>query len=681
MRFKDLSIRTKLMSGFMLVTLVIIIFGLINFSYMGKISGSLFSITDHYAKGVEYAAAIEKKTLATIIAEKDYLSGGKEQARKDAEANIKALTGFIDKLGNLAKKFNDKKLFEQSKAAGNNTRLYTLKYRKCVKILAENKKNIKAMVKSGKILEQSASALLKGDAQAYTSARKKGAPPSELDAYVQRYIMTNNIYGHTMKILRAEKQELKNRDRTAYNEMLVLFPQLSQLYDKLKKITADSEGQQLIAPAEHATKVYEKAMADWIKNDNNLKNVMAAQETKGSVIMKKAAITKKAADRNLEQQKIRAKRISARADEIIIIVLVVSIFLSIGLGLFFAMLITRPIKQGVDFVKKVSKGDLTQTLDIDQSDEIGQLAKAMNQMCKNLNKMFKELTQGVEVLSSSSTELSAISTQMLNGAEDTSGKSDSVAAAAEEMSSSMNSVAAASEQTSTNVQMVAAAAEEMSATIGEIARNTEQGTSITNDAVMKSEKITEKVGQLGNAAKQIDKITEVISEISEQTNLLALNATIEAARAGEAGKGFAVVAGEIKELAKQTASATHKIRENIEDIQKTTNATVGEIEEITTVIGDVNEIVTTITTAVKEQAEATAEIAGNVSQASLGIQDVNENVAESSTVAAGIAKEIIDVSQSSKEMSEASSQVNISAGEMSTLAEQIHGMTTRFRIN
>ncbi len=681
MRFKDLSIKTKLMSGFMLVTLIIVIFGLINFSYIGKISGELFSITDHYAKGVEYATAIEKKTLATIIAEKNYLLRGKEQARKNAEANIKALAGYIGKLENLAEKFNDKKLLEQSKEAGENTRLYTLKYRKCVKIFAENQKNIKAMVKYGNIVEQSASALLKGDVRAYTDAWKKGAPPSELDAYVQRYIITNNIYGHTMKILRAEKLELKNRNRTAYNEMLVLFPQLSQLYDKLKKITADSEGQQLIATSEHAAKIYEQAASDWIKNDNNLKKAMAEQETQGIAIMKKAAITKKAADRNLEQQKIRAKKISARADEIIIIVLVVSIFLSIGLGLFLATLITRPIKQAVDFVKKVSKGDLTQTLDIYQSDEIGQLAEAMSQMSKNLNKMFRELTEGVEVLSSSSTELSAISTQMLNGAEDTSGKSDSVAAAAEEMSSSMDSVAAASEQTSTNVQMVAAAAEEMSATIGEIARNTEQGTSITNDAVMKSEKIMEKVGQLGNAAQQIGAVTEVISEISEQTNLLALNATIEAARAGDAGKGFAVVAGEIKELAKQTASATHKIRDNIEDIQKTTNATVGEIEEITTVIGDVNEIVTTITAAVKEQADATTEIASNVSQAALGIQDVNVNVAESSTVAAGIAKEIIDVSQSSKEMSNASSQVNISAGEMSTLAEQIHGMTTRFKIN
>ncbi len=363
------------------------------------------------------------------------------------------------------------------------------------------------------------------------------------------------------------------------------------------------------------------------------------------------------------------------------IIALIGIITITGAALAFTRSVTKPILQGVEFAKALSEGDLTQTLDIDQSDEIGILAKAMNQMSLNLNQMFTELTQGVEILSSSSTELSAVSSQMSTTSDETSGKSDSVAAAAEEMSSSMNSVAAASEQASTNVQMVAAAAEEMSSTITEIARSTERGRSVTKDAVLKSGKASEKVDQLGIAARQIGSVTETIAEISEQTNLLALNATIEAARAGEAGKGFAVVAGEIKDLAKQTAAATQKIRESIEGIQNTTDSTVKEIEEITTVISNVNEIVTSIATAVEEQSAATQEIADNVNQAALGIQDVNQNVAESSSVSEGIAREIVEVSQASKEMSDASSQVNTSAEEMSTLAEQIHSMTSRFTIN
>jgi methyl-accepting chemotaxis protein len=113
-----------------------------------------------------------------------------------------------------------------------------------------------------------------------------------------------------------------------------------------------------------------------------------------------------------------------------------------------------------------------------------------------------------------------------------------------------NNVAAASEQMSTNVSMVASVTEEMSATVDEIARNSEKARSITAPAVGQSNQASTKVDELGKAAVEISKVTEVITEISEQTNLLALNATIEAARAGEAeGQTLSQNAEQLGELA------------------------------------------------------------------------------------------------------------------------------------
>ena len=132
------------------------------------------------------------------------------------------------------------------------------------------------------------------------------------------------------------------------------------------------------------------------------------------------------------------------------------------------------------------------------------------------------------------------------------------------MSANMGTVTMASEQAAQNVNVVATAMEEMTAAVQEIAQNTTKASSMTEDAVNYAKGSSEKVNQLGFAAKEISKVTEVITEISEQTNLLALNATIEAARAGDAGKGFAVVANEIKELAKQTANATGEIKHDDE---------------------------------------------------------------------------------------------------------------------
>ena len=313
-------------------------------------------------------------------------------------------------------------------------------------------------------------------------------------------------------------------------------------------------------------------------------------------------------------------------------------------------------------------------------DEIGELARGLNGFVSNLQKMIKETQDNADHLTASSETLTSISSQMSAGAEQTSGKSNTVAASAEEMSSNMSSVATAVEQASANTNMIASSAEQMAATINEIAQNSEKARSITGGAVSQAKNSAERVGELGSAAQEISKVTETITEISEQTNLLALNATIEAARAGEAGKGFAVVANEIKELARQTADATGEIKKRIEGIQNSISGTITDIEQVPQVINDVNQIVSTIATAVEEQSVTTKEIAENVAQTSTGIGEVTENVTQSTTVAGEIAKDISEVNQAAGEMANSSAQVNMSAEELSRLSEQLKVMIGRFRV-
>ncbi len=359
------------------------------------------------------------------------------------------------------------------------------------------------------------------------------------------------------------------------------------------------------------------------------------------------------------------------------------------------ILMKTPLRRLIDQFEKAGQGDLTQRMTgkgvkagkgpdgyqgKGRGDEFAELGASFNAFMSNVQGMVTELQGSVQSMATSSDELSTLARGMEEGARTSSEKTNSVAAAAEEMSANMSSVAAASEQAATNVNMVATATEEMSTTISRIAENAEQASSITRTAVEQARGATEKVNILGQAASEISKVTEVISEISEQTNLLALNATIEAARAGEAGKGFAVVANEIKVLAKQTSDATQQIKQQIEGIQASTGATIAEIREITKVIDQVNEIVTTIARAIEEQAATTGEIGGNVVQAAQGINEVNENVAQTSAVSGDIASDISGVSGVIQEMSRSASEVNGRADDLAALAERLRELISRFKV-
>jgi len=363
-------------------------------------------------------------------------------------------------------------------------------------------------------------------------------------------------------------------------------------------------------------------------------------------------------------------------------VIIILIVLGTGVITYISRKITVPIKHTVEMLKDIAQGegDLTKRLKVETKDEVGEMAEWFNKFIDAVQKIIKDVSQNANQVKEASGELSEISKQMTSGAKQTSEKANVVAAAGEEMSSNMNSVAATTEEAANNLNMVAAAAEQMIATINEIAQNSEKANNITDDAVVQTQSASGKVDELGSAANEIGKVVETITEISEQVNLLALNATIEAARAGEAGKGFAVVANEIKDLAKQTAEATLEIKEKISAIQGSTDATVKEIGQILKVINDVNDIVSTIATAVEEQSVTTKEIAENVVQASQGIQGVNENVAQSSIVAGDIAKDIAEVNQASGEITNSSSQVNMSAEALARLSETLNEMVGKFKV-
>lgn len=338
------------------------------------------------------------------------------------------------------------------------------------------------------------------------------------------------------------------------------------------------------------------------------------------------------------------------------------------------IIIERPIKKTVIALKDIAEGegDLTKRIDISSKDEIGELAGWINIFLGKLQTIIRDLAENSKAAGQSSSELNDIAVKIAGEAETAKDRSDKMSQAAGEMSDSFKNVAMISNTSSENVTQVATSVEEMTATINEIAKNTQEASKISDQSVARASDATDQITVLGKAAASIDKVVEIISDISDQVNLLALNATIEAARAGEVGKGFAVVANEIKDLASQTADATQDIKGNIDNIQKTTRDTVKSIEEISRINGDVNQIISGIATAVEEQSTVTRQIADNVNLAAQGIQDVDENIRVSANTASKIADEIAAGSQAAEDMSEISNQAKINTGNLTEMLTKVN---------
>jgi aerotaxis receptor len=236
-------------------------------------------------------------------------------------------------------------------------------------------------------------------------------------------------------------------------------------------------------------------------------------------------------------------------------------------------------------------------------------AREMTRLMNEFDHKIAEVLKSVDVASG---ELEQYAGRMNTIAENTSLRSQAVAAASDEAAA--------------NVQTVASAAEELSSSIHEINRQVNQSAQVTETAVDKANRTNETVRKLENSAEKIGQVVSLISEIASQTNLLALNATIEAARAGESGKGFAVVASEVKNLANQTAQATEDISAQVGEMQSVTIEAVKAIEEIIDTIREVRDVATAISAAVEEQGAATQEIARNVQEASNGTTEVSSNI-------------------------------------------------------
>jgi methyl-accepting chemotaxis protein len=346
--------------------------------------------------------------------------------------------------------------------------------------------------------------------------------------------------------------------------------------------------------------------------------------------------------------------------------LVLAFILGSVLSVFISNKVIIPLKEAIAGAQRVATGDLTGTIHTGQTDETGDLLKALADMQEHLREIISAMSNSSHELNHISTTLTNSSDLVVNGATEQQDSTASMAASIQQMSVSINVVSENSRDADTAVEASAHSSHQGK----ELLERTQATMNRISTAVNESAHTIE---TLGMESDRISAIVKVIKEIADQTNLLALNAAIEAARAGEQGRGFAVVADEVRKLAERTTNSTIEIANMIEAIQANTQSSVHSMQEVVSTVSEGASLTAeagAVITEVEQKSDTVSSMVGEISSA----------LKEQSIASQQIANHVEKIAQLAEKNSVASNETAESARRMNLLATDMEERVSRFKL-
>lgn len=276
--------------------------------------------------------------------------------------------------------------------------------------------------------------------------------------------------------------------------------------------------------------------------------------------------------------------------------------------------------------QKIAQGDLTQVINFDGKDEMGQLRDAFNEMTSEVRGILSTVKDTAENVGEKVSDVETIANNSRKSVNTQMAQTEEVA----------NTIADLSDRAITVVTM---AGEAEQAALSGADRSLQAGKVVDNvitDVQQLSKEMSnsmEAVNRLADNSTNISSILGTIKGIAEQTNLLALNAAIEAARAGEQGRGFAVVADEVRTLASRTQGSAEEIEGLIKEVQQNIQRAVETMEINQTMVnktvdssGQVGEALESIQGSMEEIQRKTLEIVSTASSQQEAAKALNNNL-------------------------------------------------------
>jgi len=328
--------------------------------------------------------------------------------------------------------------------------------------------------------------------------------------------------------------------------------------------------------------------------------------------------------------------------------------------------VVGPINESGKVIEKLASGDLTVRMHGSYQGEYAKIKENINLLADSFESALTEVTESIQATASSSNQISSSTEEMAAGAQEQAIQTTEVAGAIEEMTKTIL-------ETTNSVNIAADESKNANSLAKKGTKKVDEAKQGMDKIVTSAQQTGQIISSLARKTDQIGEIAQIIDDIANQTNLLALNAAIEAARAGEQGRGFAVVADEVRKLAERTAKATKEIAETIKLIQK-------EAKEADSSMVEAGRSVAEGIQMNEEVGAVLIEILDASNKASDMITQVAAASEEQSSAAEQISKSIELINNVTQESTNGVQQVAKAAEDLSRLTVNLQELISQFRL-